>query len=163
MLTHQTLPVASYILPSGDSLQHSAQQSASSFPKRGSKASFGNLSPSLQGCSSSRHLAFNPWASSTSLVFISFNHTREKGRVILQHATSEMEREKEKAIHNLHIEGLFHKCFSVRCLLNRSRREGKNTQGSYFGFTPGIYNTLCLTPFWLDEASFPQCMRQYGS
>lgn len=160
MLTHQTLPVASYILPSGDSLQHSAQQSSLSFPKRGSKASFGK-SPSL--CSSSRHLAFNHWASSTSLVFISFNHTLEKGRVIFERATSEMEREKEKAIHNLHTEGLFHKCFSVRRLLNKSRREGENIQGSYFGFTPGISNTLCLTPFRLDEASFPQCTRQYGS
>lgn len=66
----------------------------------------------------------------------------------------------KKSIHNLHIEGWFHKCSFVR---PQVKGESKNVHVCYFNLTSGICNTLCLTPFWLNKTGFPQCMRQYRS
>lgn len=159
MLTHQTIYLGSYILHSDDSLQHSAQQNTSKYSKRGSDAAFGDLSPRLWGCGSSRHLTFNHWASLTALTSFSFNHALEKGRVILQCATSETERGKKEHSQPLHWRFVPQMFFWE----TKNKRESKNVHGCYFNLTSGIWNTLCLTPFWLDETGFPQRMRQYRS
>lgn len=65
-------------------------------------------------------------------------------------------------MHNFHTEGLFYRFSSLRCLLINSKGWVK-TATAVTLILHQEYNTLCLTPFWRDKASFPQCMRQHES
>lgn len=156
MLTHQTIHLASYILPSGDSLLLSAQKNISKISK------LLLLETSPQDCRD--EAVPGTWPSTTGLPlllshpFLSTTHSKRaesSSNPLLQKL-----RGGEKRIFMT---------FALRfvpwhffCEAER-KWESKNLHGCYFDLTPGTHNTLCLTPFWLDRTGFPQCRRQWRS
>lgn len=152
MLTHQTIYLASYVLPSGDSLLLSAQKNISKISK------LLLLETSPQDCGD--EAVPGTWHSTTELhslllhPFLSTTHSKKaesSSNPLLQKGRGE----KRKFM-----------TFAWRFVLQNffreteSKWESENLHGCYFDLTPGTHNTLCLTPFWLDRTGFPQCRRQ---
>lgn len=95
-------------------------------------------------------------------LFSSTTHSK-RGESSFHVVISEMEQKKDKKkIHNFHVEGLFYRFSFLRCLLI-NRKGWVKTATAVTLILHQEYNTLCLTPFWRDKASFSQCMRQHES
>lgn len=152
MLTHQTIYLASYISPSGDSLLLSAQKNISKI------STLLLLGTSPQACRDEAVPGI--WHSTTELhlllshPFLSTTHSKRaesSSKPLLQKWRG------EKRIFITFAWRFVPQNFF--CEIER-KWESKNLHGCYFDFTPGTHNTLCLTPFWLGRTGFPQCRRQ---
>lgn len=155
MLTYQTIYLASYILPSGDSLLLSAQKNISKISK------LLLLGTSPQACRD--EAVPGTWHSTTEIhlllshPFLSTTHSK-RAESSSNHCFRNGEGEKRTFITftwRLVPQNFF--CETKR------KWESKNLHGCYFDLTPGTHNSLCLTPFWLGRTGFPQCRRQWRS
>lgn len=153
MLTHQTIYLASYILPSGDSLLLSAPKNIWEISK------LLLLGTSPQACRD--EAVPGTWHSQPLSCTCCFHilffqpHTQKGQSHLLTHRFRNGEGEKRTFI-------IFPWRFVPRnsfCEAER-KRDNKNLHGCYFDLTPGTHNTFCLTPFWLGRTGFPQCRRQ---
>lgn len=152
MLTHQTIYLASYILPSGDSLLLSAQKNISKISK------LLLLGTSPHDCRD--EAVPSTWLSTTefhSLLLHPFLSTTHSKRA---ESSSNPLLQKWRGKKRTFI--IFAWRFAPQNFFceTESKWKSKNLHGCYFDLPPGTPNTLCLTPFWLDRTGFPQYRRQ---